>query len=494
MTGVTEMGALATLVMSLRCGPGSQLLVTKGTARRLKGNEDTRVTGCVMKKILVLGAAGRDFHNFNVLYRNDLDYQVVAFTATQIPDIAGRRYPPELAGRLYPDGIPILEEKDLEKLIAENEIDAVVFSYSDISHESLMHLASRALAAGADFYLLGTEHTQLESHVPVISICAVRTGCGKSPVSRLVISQLRHLGRKPVVIRHPMPYGDLALQAVQRFATMEDLETQKCTIEEREEYEPHIRQGTVVYAGVDYEKILRRAEAEADVILWDGGNNDTPFYKSDFEIVIVDPHRPGHELAYYPGEVNLRRADAIVINKIDTAQPRDIETVRQNIRLTNPSAAVYEMASRVTVAQPDSVKGKRVLVVEDGPTLTHGEMPYGAGVVAAQQCDAAELVDPRPYAVGSIRNTYERYKHLTALLPAMGYSATQRHELEETVRRTPCDLVIIATPIDLARVIKIDKPNLRVTYEVEEVSKPGLTEALAKFTRDHEPAFAGAGI
>jgi predicted GTPase len=452
------------------------------------------MTGCVMKKILILGAAGRDFHNFNVVYRNNLDYQVVAFTATQIPDIAGRRYPPELAGRLYPDGIPILEEKDLEKLIAENEIDAVVFSYSDISHQNLMHLASRALAAGADFYLLGAERTQLESQVPVISICAVRTGCGKSPVSRLVIAQLRRLGRKPVVIRHPMPYGDLALQAVQRFATMEDLESQKCTIEEREEYEPHIRQGTVVYAGVDYEKILRRAEQEGDVILWDGGNNDTPFYKSDLEVVVVDPHRPGHELAYYPGEVNLRRADAIVINKIDTAQQRDIETVRQNIKLTNPSAAVYEMACRVTVAQPDSVKGKRVLVVEDGPTLTHGEMPYGAGVVAAQQWGAAELVDPRPYAVGSIRSTYERYTHLTALLPAMGYSATQRHELEQTIRRTPCDLVIIATPIDLAGVIKIDKPNLRVTYEVEELTKPGLTEALARFTREHEPAFAGAGI
>jgi predicted GTPase len=447
-----------------------------------------------MKKILILGAAGRDFHNFNVVFRNDLDYQVVAFTATQIPDIAGRRYPAELAGRLYPEGIPIFEEKDLEKLIAENEIDAVVFSYSDISHQNLMHLASRALAAGADFYLLGTEHTQLESHVPVISVCAVRTGCGKSPVSRLVAGELRRQGRKPVVIRHPMPYGDLALQAVQRFATMEDLDIQKCTIEEREEYEPHIGQGTVVYAGVDYEKILRRAEQEADVILWDGGNNDTPFYRSDLEIVVVDPHRPGHELAYYPGEVNLRRADVVVINKVDTAQQRDIETVRQNVRLNNPKAAIFEMACRVTLGAPDSVKGKRVLVVEDGPTLTHGEMPYGAGVVAAQQCGAAELVDPRPYAVGSIHNTYERYPHLTSLLPAMGYSTMQRHELEETIRRTPCDLVLIATPIDLSRVIKIDKPNLRVTYEVEELTKPGLVQVLAKFTREHEPVFAGAGI
>jgi predicted GTPase len=447
-----------------------------------------------MKKILILGAAGRDFHNFNVVFRNDLDYQVVAFTATQIPDIAGRRYPPELAGRLYPDGIPIFEERDLEDLIAENEIDAVVFSYSDISYLNLMHVASRALAAGADFYLLGTEHTQLESHVPVISVCAVRTGCGKSPVSRLVAAELRRLGRKPVVIRHPMPYGDLAAQAVQRFATMADLDIQKCTIEEREEYEPHIRQGTVVYAGVDYEKILRRAEQEADVILWDGGNNDTPFYKSDLEIVVLDPHRPGHELAYYPGEVNLRRADVVIINKVDTAQRHDLETVRQNVRANNPRAAVFEMASRVNLDAADSVRGKRVLVVEDGPTLTHGEMPYGAGVVAAQQCGAAELVDPRPYAVGSIRNTYERYTHLTNLLPAMGYSATQRHELEETIRRTPCDLVLIATPIDLTRVINIEKPSLRVTYEVEELTKPGLSEVFAKFMREHEPAFVGAGI
>jgi len=447
-----------------------------------------------MKKILILGAAGRDFHNFNVVFRNDLDYQVVAFTATQIPDIAGRRYPNELAGRLYPDGIPIFEEKDLEKLITENEIDVVVFSYSDISHQNLMHLASRALATGADFWLLGTEHTQVESHVPVISVCAVRTGCGKSPVSRLVAAELRRHGRRPVVIRHPMPYGDLAAQAVQRFATMEDLDIQQCTIEEREEYEPHIRQGTVVYAGVDYEKILRRAEQEADVILWDGGNNDTPFYKSDLEIVVVDPHRPGHELAYYPGEVNLRRADVVVINKVDTAEQRDIETVRQNIKINNPTAAVFEMACRVTLAVPESVKGKRVLVVEDGPTLTHGEMPYGAGAVAARQYGAAELVDPRPYAVGSIHNTYERYPHLTSLLPAMGYSAMQRHELEETIRRTPCDLVVIATPIDLTRVINIDKPSLRVTYEVEELTKPGLTEVLAKFAHEHEPDFAGAGI
>ncbi len=448
-----------------------------------------------MKRVLILGAAGRDFHNFNVCFRNNPDYHVVAFTATQIPDIAGRRYPPELAGHFYPEGIPIFEEKDLEKLIAEYKIDAVIFSYSDISHQNLMHLGSRAVAADADFWLLGTEHTQIKSSVPVISVCAVRTGCGKSPVSRLVAAELRRQGRKPVVIRHPMPYGDLAAQAVQRFATMEDLDLQQCTIEEREEYEPHIIHGTVVYAGVDYEKILRQAEKEADVILWDGGNNDTPFYVSDLEIVVVDPHRPGHELSYFPGEVNLRRAHAIVINKVDTAEQRDVETVRQNIKLHSPKAAVFEMACRVTVPEPSLVKGQHVLVVEDGPTLTHGEMPYGAGVVAARHYGAAELVDPRPYAVGSIRNTYERYSHLTNLLPAMGYSAMQRHELEETIRRTPCDLVLIATPIDLARVIKLDRPNLRVTYEVEELTKPGLAELLAKFVHDHteEPALAGTG-
>src|SRR5271166_4691212 len=445
-----------------------------------------------MKRVLILGAAGRDFHNFNVLFRNNPEYQVIGFTATQIPDIAGRRYPPELAGHFYPEGIPIFEEKDLEKLIAEYKIEAVVFSYSDISHQNLMHLGSRAVAADADFWLLGTEHTQIKSSVPVISVCAVRTGCGKSPVSRLVAAELLRQGRRPVVIRHPMPYGDLAAQAVQRFATMEDLELQRCTIEEREEYEPHISRGTVVYAGVDYEKILRQAEKEADVILWDGGNNDTPFYVSDLEIVVADPHRPGHELSYFPGEVNLRRADVMVINKVDTADPFDIETVRQNIKLHNPKAVVFEMACRVSIAEPYFVKGQRVLVVEDGPTLTHGEMPYGAGVVAARQCGAIELVDPRPYAVGSIRGTYERYPHLTNLLPAMGYSAMQRQELEETIRRTPCDLVVIATPIDLTRVIKLDKPNLRVTYEVEELTKPGLAEMLVQFTHEHEPALAGA--
>jgi predicted GTPase len=437
------------------------------------------------KKILILGAAGRDFHNFNVVFRGDGDYSVVGFTATQIPGIANRRYPTELAGPLYPAGIPIFEENDMERLVAEHGIDAVVFSYSDISHQNLMHLASRVVATGADFWLLSSQRTQLKSSVPVISICAVRTGCGKSPLSRLVASELRREGWKPVVVRHPMPYGDLAVQAVQRFAVMEDLDKHLCTIEEREEYEPHLREGTIVYAGVDYGRILRQAEKEADIVLWDGGNNDTPFYASDLEIVVVDPHRAGHELAYYPGEVNLRRANVVVINKVDTAARQDIETVRNNVRISNPKAAVVEMACRVAVSAPELVKGRKVLVVEDGPTLTHGEMPYGAGVVAARQCGAAELVDPRPYAVGSIRGTYERYGHLTSLLPAMGYSAMQCHELEETINRVPCDLVLVATPIDLGHLVKMNKPSLRVTYEVEDLTHPGMAEILARFTREH---------
>jgi len=437
------------------------------------------------KKILILGAAGRDFHNFNVVFRDNAEFNVVGFTATQIPGIANRRYPKELAGTLYPLGVPIFEEKDLEWLVREHGVDAVVFSYSDISHQNLMHLASRVVATGADFWLLGAERTQLKSSVPVVSICAVRTGCGKSPLGRLVITELKREGWKPVVVRHPMPYGDLVAQAVQRFAVMGDLDAQQCTIEEREEYEPHLREGTVVYAGVDYGKILAQAEKEADVIIWDGGNNDTPFYASDLEIVVVDPHRPGHELAYFPGEVNLRRADVVVINKVDTAAPQDVITVRRNVRASNPKAKVVETACRVAVSAPELVKGRKVLVVEDGPTLTHGEMPYGAGVVAARQCGAAELVDPRPFAVGSIRWTYEHYPHLTSLLPAMGYSAMQRHELEETINRVDCDLVLVATPIDLAHLIKLNKPCLRVTYEIEDVTHPGLAEILAQFTRKH---------
>jgi predicted GTPase len=464
----------------------SQRYVTLNTAKMPP--DDDNIVGCgfergkPMKRILILGAAGRDFHNFNVVFRNNPEYQVIAFTATQIPDIANRRYPPTLAGAfLYPDGIPIFEEKDLEDIITAEKVDAVVLSYSDISHQNVMHLASRVVAAGTDFWLLGTEHTQLKSSAPVVSVCAVRTGCGKSPVSRLVADQLRRQGLTPVVVRHPMPYGDLATQAVQRFATLEDLDLQQCTIEEREEYEPHLSQGTVVYAGVDYERILRQAEQEAEVILWDGGNNDTPFYVSDLEIVVADPHRPGHELSYFPGEVNLRRADVVVINKVDTAAKEDIETVRNNIQVNNPKAIIVETACRVSVSRPELIEGHRVLVVEDGPTLTHGEMPYGAGVVAARHFGAAELVYPRPFAVGSIRSTYDKYPHLTNLLPAMGYSTMQRHELEETINRVPCDLVLIATPIDLARVVKIEKPNLRVTYDVEELSHPGLAEILSRF-------------
>jgi predicted GTPase len=441
-----------------------------------------------MKNILILGAAGRDFHNFNSVFRNRPEFRVVGFTAAQIPGIANRRYPAALAGPSYPGGVPIFPENKLEELIAEHRVDAVVFSYSDVSYQNLMHLASRAVAAGADFWLLSTPHTQIKSKAPVVSICAVRTGCGKSPVARLVASELRRAGLAPVVVRHPMPYGDLATEAVQRFATMDDLDAQQCTIEEREEYEPHLRQGTVVYAGVDYEGILRQAEKEADVIVWDGGNNDTPFYASDLEIVVADPHRAGHELAYFPGEVNLRRAHAVVINKVNTAPPMSVQAVRENIRALNPKAQIFEAASRVSVSAPERIAGKRVLVVEDGPTLTHGEMPYGAGVVAAREFGAAELVDPRPYAVGSILTTFDQFRQLTTLLPAMGYSAMQRHELEETINRIPCDLVLVATPIDLARVIRLTKPYLRVTYEVEELTHPGLAELVAQFASEHAPA------
>jgi predicted GTPase len=434
-----------------------------------------------MKKVLILGAAGRDFHNFNVVFRNRPYYQVVAFTATQIPDIAGRKYPSELAGPGYPDGIPIVEERDMEKLIRDEGVDVVVFSYSDIAYQNLMHLASRAVAAGADFWLLGTEQTQLKSTAPVISICAVRTGCGKSPLSRKVAEELRKAGLKVVAIRHPMPYGDLAAQAVQRFASVGDMDRHQCTIEEREEYEPHIVNGTIVYAGVDYERILRQAEKEADVILWDGGNNDTSFYESDLEIVVADPHRPGHELAYYPGEVNIRRAAVVVINKVDTASAENIAVVRKNVQLANPAAKVIETACRVTVDHPELIRGRRVLVVEDGPTLTHGEMPYGAGVVAARQNAALQLIDPRPYAVGSIRGTFEKYEHIGSLLPAMGYGAMQCHELEETINRTPCDAVVIATPINLGQILKIKHPTLRVGYEIEERSRPGITDVITEF-------------
>jgi predicted GTPase len=430
------------------------------------------------RRIVILGAAGRDFHNFNVCFRDSEEDHVVAFTATQIPDIAGRRYPAELAGPFYPDGIPIVSEDELEHLILEQCVDLVVFSYSDVSHNHVMHLASRATAAGADFLLLGADSTMLEARVPVVSVCAVRTGCGKSPVSRRVVNILKQLGLNVVVVRHPMPYGDLQRQRVQRFAVLDDLSRHNCTIEEREEYEPHINRGTVVYAGVDYEAILHEAEKEADVIVWDGGNNDTPFFRSDLEIVVADPHRAGHELLYYPGEVNFRRADVIIINKVDTASEMAVEHVRRNAQHVNPRARIIETACRVITQDPAAIRGKKVLVVEDGPTLTHGEMEFGAGVVAARAAGAASLVDPRPYAVGSLQETFSKYRHIGTLLPAMGYSRNQLAELEATIRRTPCDLVLVATPIDLARVIEIQQPSQRVQYEIEERTEPILEELL----------------
>ncbi len=435
-----------------------------------------------MKKVLMIGAAGRDFHNFNVMFRGNPDYRVVAFTATQIPGIAGRRYPASLAGPGYPDGIPIVEENGLEELIPSQGADVAVFSYSDVSHETVMHVASRVAAAGADFWLLGPTHTQIASPVPVVSVCAVRTGAGKSPLSRRVLALLKELNWRPVVIRHPMPYGDLEKQRVQRFGSMEDLTRSECTIEEREEYEPHLRQGSVVFAGVDYEAIMEAAAREGDLILWDGGNNDTPFYRSDLEIVVADPLRPGHEVSYYPGEVNLRRAQVIVLNKVDSAAPSAISTVRANIRRANHQALVLETACQVTVPTPEEIRGKKVLVVEDGPTLTHGGMPYGAGAVAARRWEASELVDPRPFAVGSIHETFEKFQHLHSVLPAMGYSPLQCRELEETINRSPADLVLVATPVDLGRLLRLNKPTLRVTYEVEERSEPGLMEILARFT------------
>jgi predicted GTPase len=433
------------------------------------------------KKVIIMGAAGRDFHNFNVFFRDNEEYEVVAFTATQIPDIEGRKYPPELAGKLYPNGIPIYSEDELEDLIKKFKVDFVVFAYSDVSHEYVMNRASRAMAAGASFMLLGPSHTMLTSTKPVISVCAVRTGSGKSQTTRRVAEILKKLGKKTVVIRHPMPYGDLTKQVVQRFGSFEDLDKHNCTIEEREEYEPHIDRGNVVYAGVDYEKILRQAEQEADVILWDGGNNDFPFFKPDLHIVVVDPHRPGHEVTYHPGETNLRLADVIVINKIDTAYPEDIQIVRENSRSANPGAVIIEAASPIFVENYEAIKGKKVLVIEDGPTLTHGEMSYGAGYVAAEKYGAAEIVDPRPYAVGSIKETYEKYTQLEVILPAMGYSPKQLKELEETINAVPADLVIVATPINLGKILKINKPYVRVKYELQEIGKPDLEDIIKEF-------------
>jgi len=431
-------------------------------------------------KVVIMGAAGRDFHNFNVHYRDNLDYEVVAFTATQIPGIEKREYPPKLAGPNYPKGIPIYPEEELPELIRKHGVDEVVFAYSDVSHEYVMHRASIALANGADFRLLGPSATMLKAKVPVVSVCAVRTGSGKSQTSRKVTKILREKGFKVVVVRHPMPYGDLTKQVCQRFASREDLDKYECTIEEREEYEPHIRNGIIVYAGVDYEKILRQAEKEADIIVWDGGNNDIPFYKPDLHIVVADPHRPGHEVKYHPGETNLRMANVIVINKVDTADPKNVESVKENVKKLNPKAVVIEAASPITVDKPELIQGKRVLVVEDGPTLTHGDMPYGAGTIIAKRLGASEIVDPRPYAVGSIMKTYQEYPHLGALLPAVGYGKEQMRELEETINKTPCDTVLVGTPIDLRRVLRLNKPAARATYELQEIGKPTLEDVLGQ--------------
>jgi predicted GTPase len=433
-----------------------------------------------VKKVLIMGAAGRDFHNFNLVYRDDPETEVVAFTATQIPGIEGRRYPTELAGPRYPDGIEIHPEEELTSLVRERGVDEVVFAYSDVAHEYVMHRASQALAAGASFSLLGPEATMLSSTKPVVAVCAVRTGAGKSQTTRAVVRALRERGHTPVVVRHPMPYGDIAAQRVQRFASYEDLEEADATVEEREEYEAHLAVGTVVYAGVDYEEILKAAQAEADVVLWDGGNNDLPFFRPNVHIVVADPHRPGHETMYHPGEANLRMADVVVINKVDTAEPENVDRVEATARELNPGAVIIRAESPVTVDDPSAVEGKRVLVIEDGPTLSHGEMTYGAGVVAARTHGAAEIVDPRPYVVGSLKGIYEKYP-VGPVLPAMGYSDEQIDEMERTIDAAPVDVVVIATPVDLAKVADIRKPSVRVRYELAEVEGfPTIAEVLAE--------------
>ena len=432
--------------------------------------------------VIIMGAAGRDFHNFNTYYRDNDLYRVVAFTATQIPNIEGRLYPSELAGKLYPEGIPIHDESKLINLIRSYHAAEVVFSYSDIKHADVMHLGSMVNAAGADFKMMGMSRTAIKSIKPVIGICAVRTGCGKSQTTRKVSKIFKNAGMKVAVIRHPMPYGDLIAQTVQRFSSLDDLEKHDCTIEEMEEYEPHINRGTIVYAGVDYEAIIRKAEQEADVILWDGGNNDMPFYQTDILFVVADPHRSGHETQYYPGETNLRMADVVIINKIRTADPENVEELRLSIAKVNPEATVLDVASPVTVDDPGIITGNRVLVVEDGPTLTHGEMKYGAGVIAANQCGALELVDPRPFAKGSIAKTFDHYPNIGTVLPAMGYGDDQVRDLEETINSADCDAVIIGTPIDLRRIINIKHPSTRVTYELDEIGDNTLDNILRKFT------------
>lgn len=431
-------------------------------------------------RTVIMGAAGRDFHNFNVFFRDNPDYDVVAFTATQIPNIEGRKYPPALSGELYPGGIPIRPENELVDLIREKDIQQVVFSYSDVPHEYVMHKASEVLAAGADFRLMGLNSTQFKSHKPVVSVCAVRTGSGKSQTTRYVADMLTEMGHQVAVVRHPMPYGNLAQQAVQRFADLSDLDKHQCTIEEREEYEPHIVNGAIVYAGVDYEPILRKAEQEADIILWDGGNNDLPFYVPDFHIVVADPHRPGHESTYHPGEANARMADAFIINKVDTADQEDVISLHDSLHQLAPEAVIMEAASPIFVEDPGAIRGKRVLVVEDGPTLTHGDMAYGAGWVAARRFGAAEIVDPRPYAVGSIQDTYREYPTTGDVLPAMGYGQDQMKELEQTINSSDVDLVIIGTPIDLGRLLKINKPTQRVRYELQIIGQPTLEGELKK--------------
>lgn len=433
------------------------------------------------KRVLIMGAAGRDFHNFNTVYRHNPDYDVVAFTATQIPNIDDRTYPPELSGDLYPDGIPIHDEADLINLIKELNVDDVVFSYSDVPHEYVMHKASEVIKFGANFVLLGGEPTMIKSNKPVVAIGAVRTGCGKSQTTRRVAEVLASAGKKVVAIRHPMPYGDLAKQKVQRFATLEDLELHDCTIEEMEEYEPHIVRGSVVYAGVDYKAILDQAEEEADVILWDGGNNDLPFYKPDLFIVVADPHRAGHEMSYFPGESNLRMADVVVINKMDSARQEDVAKLKKNIDAVNPGATVIEANSPVSVDDSEIISGKRCLVIEDGPTLTHGEMKFGAGTVAAEKFGAVEIIDPRPWIEGTIADTFEKYPAIGKVLPAMGYGGQQVKDLEATINAVDCDVVVIGTPIDLRRIISIDKPSVRVTYDLAEIGSPDLAYVLKPF-------------
>ncbi|MCF6241012.1 MAG: cyclic 2,3-diphosphoglycerate synthase [Bacteroidales bacterium] len=438
------------------------------------------------KNVIIIGAAGRDFHNFNTYFRDNELFNVVAFTAAQIPDIDGRKYPAELAGDLYPEGIPIYAEEDLPELIKKHKINNCIFSYSDVPYQRVMAMSAVVNAAGANFVLLGPDSTMIKSNKPVIAVVATRTGCGKSQTSRKVIEYLMAKGLKVVAIRHPMPYGDLAAQKVQRFAEVSDLAKHKCTIEEMEEYEPHVVRGNVIYAGVDYEAILREAENDpdgCDVILWDGGNNDFSFYKPDLTITVADPHRPGHELAYYPGEVNLRLADAIVINKMDSASPEGIQTVRESIAKVNPNALVIDGASPIKVDKPEIIRGKRVLVVEDGPTLTHGEMKIGAGTVAARKFGAAEIIDPREYAVGKLAETYKIYPNIGALLPAMGYSEQQLKDLESTINKTDCDAVVIGTPIDLNRIVKINKPNTRVYYDLQEIGEPNLDRILSDFVK-----------